>query len=317
MMVLGGCSHNAPAAPDDSTPPVVTTPPPVDPPSLTCPGSIRSQARSGGGLAVSYAAPSQSGGQGEVQVRCAPESGAVFPVGTTTVDCQATDTLNRTGSCSFSVTVDAPPRLRVTRIMAFGDSITEGQVVVPGTEFLDLVTRTEIAYPTVLSQLLSARYTDQRITVTNRGRGGERAAAALSRFVTMFGADAPEAVVLMEGYNDLYSAESGAQGIQAAEDGVSAMAADARNRGARVFICTLAPSKPGRRRIPLSSIMAANDRLRVVARGEGAYLIDVFNALLPDVNANVDLDGLHLTPAGYQRVAEAVFAAIKADLEIK
>jgi lysophospholipase L1-like esterase len=60
-----------------------------------------------------------------------------------------------------------------------------------------------------------------------------------------------------------------------------------------------------------------NDRLRQVARTEGAVLVDLFSALLPDVNANVSIDGLHLTPLGYRRVAETVFAAIRAELEVR
>jgi lysophospholipase L1-like esterase len=46
-------------------------------------------------------------------------------------------------------------------------------------------------------------------------------------------------------------------------------------------------------------------------------LVDVFSALVPDVNANVSIDGLHLTPLGYRRVAGPVSAAIRADLEIR
>jgi lysophospholipase L1-like esterase len=60
-----------------------------------------------------------------------------------------------------------------------------------------------------------------------------------------------------------------------------------------------------------------NDRFRQIARGEGAVLVDLYSALLPDLNANVSIDGLHLTPAGYRRVAETVFAAIRADLEVR
>ena len=60
-----------------------------------------------------------------------------------------------------------------------------------------------------------------------------------------------------------------------------------------------------------------NERFRQVARGEGAVLVDLYSALVADLNANVSIDGLHLTPLGYRRVAETVFAAIRADLEIR
>jgi lysophospholipase L1-like esterase len=287
------------------------------PPTVACPADLSVTAPTSQGAAVSFRTPDAEHGEGTVSVACTPESGTNFPIGTTDVQCEAIDTLQRKASCFFSVSVAAPPRLRLTRIMAFGDSITEGQVIVPNTESAELVTTPAVAYPTVLAQLLGARYTDQRIEVFNRGRAAERSELALSRFIGSFGLDHPSVVVLLEGYNDIIFATNGALGIAAAESGVSALAADARNRGARVFICTLTPSKAGRRQIAMSAIQAANDRLRVVARGEGAVLIDTYSALLPFVDESVSSDGLHLTPAGYRRVAETVFAAIRADLEIK
>ena len=50
---------------------------------------------------------------------------------------------------------------------------------------------------------------------------------------------------------------------------------------------------------------------------EGAYLIDVFTPLSQDVDAMVGSDGLHLTEAGYRRMAETIFAALRDDLDIK
>jgi lysophospholipase L1-like esterase len=170
----------------------------------------------------------------------------------------------------------------------------------------------------VLRQLLAARYTDQTITVFNRGRPGEQASRALSRFIATFVADAPDVVVLMEGYNDVKQTTDDVAGIANAIGGVTQLAGEARRRGARVFICTLAPGRPGGRiEIMRSAVEYINDRLRQVARTEGAVLVDVFAALVTDVNGNVTIDGLHLTPQGYRRVAEAVAAAIRADLEVR
>jgi lysophospholipase L1-like esterase len=268
------------------------------------------------GAAVTYATPEIRNGQGSVSVSCTPPSGSSFSAGVTEVQCVATDALNRTGSCSFSVTVAAPPRLSRTRIMAFGDSLTAGATVLGDNQY-DVVTLPQIAYPAVLSQLLSARYTDQTITVFNRGLGGEEAWRALSRFIATFVGDAPDVVVLQEGYNDFRRADSGAVGIANIEAGIRDLAGEARRRGARVFICTLAPSRPGRGQIPTSALLDINDRLRNIARQEGAVVVDLYSALLPDVNAYVSIDGLHLTPAGYRRVAETVFAAIRAELEVR
>jgi lysophospholipase L1-like esterase len=301
-----------------STPSAPTPPPPpiADAPEITCPEPVTVSARTSAGAAVTYTVPESRKGEGSVSVACTPSSGSMFPVGVTQTECVAKDSLSRTVSCTFSVTVAAPPRLRRTRIMAWGDSLTVGATVL-GSDPYATVHPPETAYPTVLQQLLSARYTDQTITVLNRGLVGEQAWRALSRFVATFAADAPDVVVLLEGYNDFRAADNAVLGINNAAAGISELAGEARRRGARVFICTLTPSRPGRVSIPTSAIEVINDRFRQIARGEGAVLVDLYAALLPDVNGNVSIDGLHLTPLGYRRVAETVLAAIRADLEVR
>jgi lysophospholipase L1-like esterase len=201
--------------------------------------------------------------------------------------------------------------------MAFGDSLTEGATILSTTDPYAIVHPPATAYPTVLGQLLSARYTDQTITVVNRGEVGEQAWRALSRFIAAFAADRPDVVVLQEGYNDYRVAETAVIGIANATAGISELAREARLRGARVFICTLAPGRPGRVQIPASALEAINDRYRQIARNEGAALVDLYSALAPDVNGYVSIDGLHLTPLGYRKVAETVFAAIRSDFEVR
>src|SRR5688572_15568964 len=198
----------------------------------------------------------------------------------------------------------------------FGDSLTVGATILTNDPYA-VVHPPETAYPTVLRQLLSARYSDQTITVFNRGLPGEQASRALPRFIATFVTDVPDVVVLQEGYNDVRGSATDVVGIANAIAGIRELAGEARRRGARVFICTLAPGRPGRIQIQTSALQYINDQLRLVARSEGAVLVDLFSALQPDVNANVSIDGLHLTPLGYRRVAETVFAAIRADLEIR
>jgi lysophospholipase L1-like esterase len=209
-----------------------------------------------------------------------------------------------------------PPRLRASRIMAFGDSLTDGQTILSNDPY-DLSAPPGVSYPAQLQQLLSARYTGQTIQVFESGLPGEQASKALPRFIATFAADQPDVVVLQEGYNDYRQAANEVTGIANAVAGISALAREARQRGARVFICTLAPGRPGRLQIQTSVLDYINERFRDVARAEGAVLVDVYGALLPDVFANVSIDGLHLTPLGYRRVAETVFAAIRADLEVR
>jgi lysophospholipase L1-like esterase len=262
-----------------------------------------------------------------VTVACTPASGSTFPIGTTPVQCVAKDALERTGSCAFPVTVTAPPQLRRTRFMAFGDSITAGEVTVPVTgvtpagQFpsFKLVQVPSASYPTVLTGLLQARYTTQIATtiVFNQGLGGEKAEFALPRFISSISSLGPDVVLLMEGYNDICCG-NGSVGINAGARGLNDMAAEARNRRARVFIATLAPSKEGgSRSTPIEQVQAFNARVRSIVASEGAVLVDVYSALLPDVNANIGIDGLHPTELGYRRIADAFFAAIQADLEIR
>ena len=308
-LIFGAGCNDTPSAPTPA-------PPVADPPEVTCPAPITISALTGVGAAVTYVLPESRKGQGTVSVACTPPSGTMFPIGVTQAECVATDSLSRTGSCTFSVTVAGPPRLRGTRILAFGDSLTDGQTILSNDPY-DLIAPPETAYPTVLGKLLSARYTGQTIAVFNRGQPGEQASRALSRFIATYVADSPDVVVLQEGYNDVIQADTDVIGIANAIAGISELAGEARRRGARVFICTLAPGRPGRLQIQMSALHYINDQLRLVARHEGAVLVDLFSALLPDVNANVSIDGLHLTPLGYRRVAETVFAAIRADLEIR
>lgn len=265
---------------------------------------------------MSYTIPESRKGEGRVTVTCNPEPGTRLPLGVTEAQCVATDSLNRTASCTFAITVAGPPRLRLTRFMAFGDSLTQGQTILSNDPY-DLSAPPATAYPTVLARLLTERYTDQTIVVTNRGEPGEQASRALTRFIAAYAADTPQAVVLQEGYNDVRQNGESVLGIDLAISGVRELAREARRRGARVFICTLAPGRPGRIQIQNSTLQYINDQLRLIARSEGAVLVDLYAALSSDVNGNVSIDGLHLTPLGYRRVAETVFAAIRTDLETR
>jgi len=74
---------------------------------ITCPTDIAANNDLGQCSAfANYPAPLVSGGTGYVVVVCNPPSGSVFPVGTTTVTCTATDGSGATASCSFNVTVN-------------------------------------------------------------------------------------------------------------------------------------------------------------------------------------------------------------------
>ena len=65
------------------------------------------------------------------------------------------------------------------------------------------------------------------------------------------------------------------------------------------------------------TVTALNDRIRTTAAGEGAVLVDLHAALSADVTRYIGIDGLHPTEAGYLRMAEVFFDAIRATLEVR
>ena len=144
---------------------------------------------------------------------------ASFPIGSTEVTCTATDSLSRTGTCSFAVNISKLPTLSRTRFLAFGDSITAGEVTVPVgslTSGAGRITRQIVvpsaSYPTVLLNTLRGRYAAQAssIEVFNYGLGGEKVATARNRFFSALSATRPEVVLLNEGANDIPLGEDGA-----------------------------------------------------------------------------------------------------------
>ena len=289
---------------------------------LSCEENVTQGTINAAGMAVTFPTPEATRGQGPVTVACSPASGETFPIGTTTVSCTATDALQRQASCQFSVTVTKLPQLSRVRIMAFGDSITAGEVTFPGSTG-GLTSGKQVivpsaAYPTVLQQMLRSRYQFQgdQIIVSNQGLGGEKAIDARNRFFSAMNTVRPDVVLLLEGHNDIPGGANGAASSAANE--VRVMAIEAKLRGARVFIATPVPGRPnGNRTIDMSFLVDYSNRMKVVASQEGAVLVDLYAAMFPDVFRYIGVDGLHPNEAGYTRIAELFFQAIQAELEVR
>lgn len=82
----------------------------MQPPSITCPANITKAVppqcpMNTVGIAVSYGAPVFSDNCPGATVMCTPPSNSIFPIGTTTVNCVATDTSGNMTACSFKVRV--------------------------------------------------------------------------------------------------------------------------------------------------------------------------------------------------------------------
>jgi lysophospholipase L1-like esterase len=325
-IAVTGCNGSSPKTPTTPDPPTNPNPTPTPTaPSITCPTTVTAGSTNGLGVAVTYTAPTATGGVAPVTVSCLPPSGSTFPIATTTVTCTATAANNQTGSCSFNVTVTPPvPKISKTSYLAFGDSMTAGEVTVPvsvstdaqGYPAFGLQLVPSASYPRQLQLQLSARYTEQTIQMTNSGVSGETTSHGASRFPNVIANLRPEVVLLLEGANDLVAL--GDAGISSAIAGMESMAKEARFRNARVYIGTLPPPRPGgKNTLSSSTVQAYNSRLASMARGEGAILVDLYSAMLPGVNTYIGTDGLHPNELGYQKMADTFFAAIRGDLEVR
>jgi lysophospholipase L1-like esterase len=285
---------------------------------------------------VSFEPPVVSGGTPPISVACTPPNGSSVPVGVTAITCTARDAEQRTASCTFQVTVTAPS-LTATKFVAFGDSITEGEIDsrCPGTitvrseRFLidDLHLSPRIidpvrAYPNQLQTLLRARYVEQTPTVTNAGKGGECAAGCpaplngVDRLPGVIAQQSPQVVLLQEGINNINSNNSAS--IPVVVGGLRTMIRDARGRGATVFVGTLLPERAGACRGYAPGLIApANDQIRAMVSQEGAILVDLYAAFGGVAGDLIGTDGLHPNEAGYQKIAETFFDEIKARLEAR
>jgi hypothetical protein len=74
-------------------------------PVLTLPANISEEAVSASGNVVTFSATANDAIDGVLPVSCTPNTGATFPIGTTTVNCTTTDLAGNTASGSFTVTI--------------------------------------------------------------------------------------------------------------------------------------------------------------------------------------------------------------------
>ncbi len=309
-------------------------PPPVPALFLTCPADMRIEDVTTPTQAVTFST-SRTGGLEPVTVSCAPSSDTAFALGTTIVNCSATDagTPAANAVCSFGVTLVAyvppVPDLSLTRFMAFGDSITKGEIgdvkggpgpCDPGPAFTSHSLRpqylsSEQAYPSVVHRLLTQRYARQTFTMANEGSGGETAHRGYTRFSDAVASHRPEAVLLLQGILDVRDHYDDPTAP------IEALQTDIRNAQAQgvaaVFISTLLPFGDGIWGCGAlnGTVRAANDLIRNLAASEGAVLVDPYPAFAANLGTLQGADGLHPTAAGQEVIGQAFFDAIKRTLE--
>jgi lysophospholipase L1-like esterase len=313
-----GCGGNGPGPGPGPTPQPTA-------PAITCPADLTVHEVRGAAQAISYTAPTTTGGASPVTVTCTPASGSDFRLGTTPVTCAVTDSQSRVASCSFNVSLTGFT-LDAARFDAFGDSLTEGETGRPNVvafPFLDPPN----AYPTRLQAALDDAYPGQAIVVINRGLSGDSVDGTEAKMRQFLPIDRPDVVLLLTGYNNLTQPCSPGRGgtsecgsaIDKVANGLRACLGRIKEANVGVkhaFLSNLTPSGPsGSNRIDRDAIVRLNDRLRQIAGGDGAVYVDSYTAFVGHEAEYVNVDGLHLRPAGYQALADTFFAAIQSTVK--
>jgi len=196
--------------------------------------------------------------------------------------------------------------------MAFGDSLTEGESAGalrslpahnPGTPGI------ATSYPARLYALLTAHYPTQTLKVFNGGFGGEQVLQALPRFEEYLDEHNPQVVILMHGVNDLVNGTD----IEEVIDGIERLIEAAKKRSMRVLLSTLPRQRPdGRRAVAAPLIVPFNAELKTLASAVNVPVIDIY----PHIPTTMlTPDGLHITAAGNQKLAELYFEALRARYE--
>lgn len=211
------------------------------------------------------------------------------------------------------------PTLSVSKILAFGDSITEGVDSPPVllnvlSWNLPLSAGRPQSYPYKLKALIDARYTGQTIDLYNGGLAGRQAREDRDgRFGQALSEGRPDLVLLLEGANDLNGPLGPNEGINArvtsVVDALEDMVRAAQARGVPVLIATQTPQRPGGPKAGgVEALPRFDEALRTMASKKNVPVVDLSQLPL----ALVGQDGLHPTEDGYMRIAELWLEGIKA-----
>lgn len=196
----------------------------------------------------------------------------------------------------------ATPVAAQTRYVAFGDSITEGNVG-------DDPNRSELGYPPRLEALLAGAGVDA--TVANRGEGGEKTFQGVTRIDEVL-AEGGDVLLLMEGTNDISQDLS----LETTLFNLSEMARKAEDAGLSVIHATCIPRYPEAKKDAANlRQQRMNESIRDLAGGSGRGLADPFEVFgrEPDLfdrfyaPASSDDPVGHPNAPGYDLLADLFF----------
>lgn len=286
------------------TPPTQPTPVVVAPITMACATPPAVRTTTGQPVPLAYGTPQVSGGTEPVVIRCTPATGTPVPVGQTPVQCTATDARAQTSSCNFTVSVVVAPTLSVERFLALGDSFTFGtsspalERVVPGDTYVQK-----------LEFLLAERYPEQRLAIANAGVPGQFMDQIEDRYPAALRQSNAQVLLLQGGANDINT--EGARSVTDVITRLERVTRDAQSRRVAVVLATLTPQRPGSSKGTSPEVVRElNGRIRDLCRRYQTGCADLYAAFGDERSPLIGMDGLHPTPAGYDRIAETYFEVI-------
>jgi lysophospholipase L1-like esterase len=317
--VLTSCSESTTLSPTAPTSPSAEK---VQALTISCPVDAIEISPSGVDIQIIFTQPVIQGGLEPIISSCSPESGANFPLGTTTVTCNAQDKLRQTTSCSLSISVK--DSLGINRIVAFGDSITRGVMsgLIAQFEPIDSLfdpanSRTyssTLSYPIRLRVKLDKTFGNGSIQVFNEGRDGAGADDSFSRFRQTLRSKRPDAMLLMLGSNDIFSGTTDSF-LQSVSQHIERMVIESKHQGSDVFLATIPPQRGATRQS--TAPQRLNAYIKNIAMRQNVTLVDIYTLLNETVctteigskrvGACIGNDGLHPTAEGNQLIAEEFF----------
>jgi hypothetical protein len=149
-------------------------------PSLTLPPNQTVDATGPNGAVVSFALTASDQCGAPVSVSATPPSGSTFPVGTTTVNCAATDAHGNTATGSFTVTVKSPSQRVLDAVQAAQEKVTE--LVRAG-----LLSPTVGAFLMDRLQAIQQALSGTQITATQLATARQQVNAAIALINTLLG----------------------------------------------------------------------------------------------------------------------------------
>ena len=209
--------------------------------------------------------------------------------------------------------------LGASKFMAFGDSITWGTL--SSYDGRMLYDGSPSSYAVRLQLALNTYHAPQRFTVINRGVPSEAVTTdGVNRIASTLAIDQPQALLLLEGINDLAGGVPISQIVAALQRVIDA----SLQRNIPVLIATMFqtyettnPENGHERDNAAGLVPEFNARIRQLAASrQNVTLVDL-EVVFGSNRALLGGDGLHPTEAGYDRMASAFLTAIERAFPIR